>query len=120
MARSWGILPVSDMICAQQFPRHPFHHNVGIVPALVGNHLHDAGVIELFADLLLALEALEEDGVALHLGVGNLDGHGLSGAQVGALEDRGHAAAGDQAVDLEVVELFASVDRDHGWRLVSR
>ena len=77
-------------------------------------------MIELFADLFLALEALEEDGVAFHLRMGNLDGDGLSRAQVGALVDRGHAAAGDQAFNLEVVELFAGVDRDHGWRVGSR
>jgi hypothetical protein len=40
---------------------------------IVGEHLHDARVIEMFADLLLALKALGEDLVAVHLRVGKLN-----------------------------------------------
>jgi hypothetical protein len=70
-------------------------------------------MIELLSDLLFTLEALEKDWVALHLRVWNFDGNTLARAQVRGLEDRGHAAAGDQTLNLEVVEFFACVDRNH-------
>jgi hypothetical protein len=46
--------------------------------------------------------------------MGNLDGNGLTGAEVRALVDGSHAAAGNQPFNLKVVELLASVDADHG------
>ena len=67
-------------------------------------------MIERLADLLFALEAIEEDGIAFHFGVGDFDGDGAAGAKVGGAKDGGHAAAGDDAVDAVMIELIAGVD----------
>jgi hypothetical protein len=59
------------------------------------------------------LEAFKEDGVALHLGVRDLDGHGFSRAGVNPFVNGGHAAAGYELFDLVVIELITGVDRSH-------
>jgi hypothetical protein len=56
------------------------------------------------------MEAIEEDRIAFHFGVRNLNGDQASGTQVSALENRGHAAACRNAFNLVVIELFAGVD----------
>ena len=60
---------------AEQLPFGPFHHHVVLTAVIVGNHLHDARMIEMFADFLLALKTRGEDLVIDHLGVGKLDGY---------------------------------------------
>ena len=70
-------------------------------------------MIELGADLLLALEALEENRIALHLGMRNLDGDLAAGAKVGGAEDGGHAAAGHQGFDAVVIELVPGMEGCH-------
>ena len=67
-------------------------------------------MIEGLADFLFAVEAVEEDRIAFHFRVGNFDGDGAAVAEVGGAENGGHAAAGDDAVDAVVIELFAGVD----------
>ena len=67
-------------------------------------------MIELPADLLFALKAVEEERVAFHFGMGNFDGDGASVAQVGAAKDGSHAAAGDEVFDAVMVELIARVN----------
>ena len=58
-------------------------------------------MLQLPPDRFLALEAAEKGRIALELHEGDLQGHGLAGLQVDALEDRGHAAAADQFRDLK-------------------
>ena len=69
--------------------------------------LDDVGVIEALPDLLLALEALEEDHVALELEVRDLERDGLAADGILRLEDRRHPAPGDELGDLVLVELVA-------------
>ena len=92
---------------AQQPPFHPFHRHVHPAGVKLRQHLHHAGMIEFAADFGLAMEAIEEKRIALQFGMGNLEGHHASVAQVGGAEDGGHAAARDQAVDAVMIELVA-------------
>ncbi len=62
------------------------------------------------ADVFFALEAVVHDRVALHLRMRDLDGNGGAGVEIGGLEDGGHAAGRDDALDAEVVELVAGMD----------
>ena len=66
------------------------------------------------ADVCLALESLEEGGVALDLGVGDFDGDLRAGASVDGAEDGGHAAGGHQLFEVVVVELIAGVNGEVG------
>ena len=64
------------------------------------------------------MEALKEDGIALHLGVRDLDGYRAPRAGVDPPVNGGHAAAGHELFDLVVIELITGVDRIHeviGW-----
>ena len=70
------------------------------------------GMVELFADAGLALEAVEEDRIGLHIGVRNLQRHLAVVAHVGGAIDGGHAAAGNR--------LFNAVEIDLRSRLQSR
>ena len=78
-------------------------------PALLARlqHLDDVGVIELLPHLLLALEALEEDDVALQLRVRDLERDLGAAVAVDRLEDRRHSAAGQELAELVLVELFS-------------
>ena len=81
---------------AQQAALHPLHHHVDPAAVAVRQHFHDAGMIQLFADLGLALEAVEEHRVGFHLRMRDLDGDLAAVAHIGGAKNRGHAAAGDQ------------------------
>jgi hypothetical protein len=70
-------------------------------------------VFDLLADLLLAVEPLVEDHVALELDVGHLEGDGGAGELVARLEDRGHPAPREQAGELVLVELVADDEIAH-------
>src|SRR5437870_5392081 len=92
---------------AQALALHQLHRHVH--PALVAGleELDDVGVIEPLPDLLLALEALEEDHVALELEVRDLERDRLAADGILRLEDRRHPAPGDELGDLVLVELVA-------------
>jgi hypothetical protein len=59
------------------------------------------------------MKALKEDGIALHLGMRNLDGHGAARAGIDSFVNGGHAAAGHEFFDLVVIELITGSDRSH-------
>ncbi len=108
-----GLLGGERVLAEQRSQRtalHVLHHHVH--PALLGGgeHLHHVGVVQPLADLVLAPEALVEDHVALELYVRNLERHGLAADGVDGLEDGGHAAAGQELGELELVEQIAD-----GW-----
>ena len=84
-----------------------------LAAVVVGEDLHDAGVIELLADFLFAMETVEEYRVGFHFRMRNLDGDGSAVAQVRAAKNRRHAAAGDQAFDAVVIELVAGMEFAH-------
>src|SRR5882724_39357 len=78
-------------------------------PALVTRleELDNVGVIEPLPDLLLPLETLEEDHVALELQVRDLERDGHAGGGVLRLEDGRHPTPGDELGDLVLVEFVA-------------
>src|SRR5215475_8487239 len=98
---------------AQQPAVNPLHRHIELTVIEVGKNFHHAGMIEFFAYLLLALEAVVEDRIRFHLGVGNLDGDGLARALVNGTKNRGHAATGGNAFNAVMVELIASVEKGH-------
>ena len=110
-ARSGGnlLLLVEDL--AQQASVHPLHDHVDLAAIVIGEDLHHAGMIQGLADLFLALKAIKQDRIALHLGMRNLDGDLPAVAQIGAAKDGGHAAAGDKALNAVVIELIAGMER---------
>ena len=110
IARSGGkfLFGVQDL--AQQLSIHPLHDHVDLAAVVVGVHLHDAGMVELFADFLFAAKAVEKNRIAFHFRVGDFDGDGAAGAEIGAAKNGGHAAASDHAVDAVMIELFAGTD----------
>ncbi len=74
-----------------------FHHKVDAGLFLGREDADDVGVIELLADLLLMHGSAPKNAdVALELHVRHLQGDLPAGALVDRLEDRGHAAAGEQ------------------------
>ena len=107
-------LLVEDL--TQQPAVNPLHDHVDPAAAILGHHLHNAGVIQLRADLLLPMEAVEENRVALHLRMRNLDGNRATGAQICTAKDRGHAAAGGDAFNAVVIELIARMEWSHWQR----
>jgi hypothetical protein len=66
-------------------------------------------MIELPADIRLAVEAIEEERIALEFGVRNLNCDLSAGANVRATKDRGHAAAVNQAIDPVVADPVAGL-----------
>ena len=60
-------------------------------------------MVELEADLLLAPETVESGRIAFDLQVGHFQRHRLAGLPVIGLEQRGHAALGDDIGDLKPV-----------------
>ena len=95
----------------QQPPLDPLddHVEAAALFAVVG--LHHAGVVQFLADLLLALEALDQDRVGLHLRQRNLDGHLPAVVQVGGPVEHRHAAVGNGGLDAVVVERFSGFKR---------
>src|SRR5207245_4606831 len=94
------------------------HYQVDLAAAVLGDHFHHAGVVHGLADFLLTMKALEEDRVALHLGMRDLDGNRAAGAQVDAAKDRGHTAARRNAFDAVMIELIAGMEWGHQRRRV--
>ena len=103
----------------QQPPVHPLddHVDAAALFAVVG--LHHAGVVQRLADLLFAIEALEQDRVGFHLRVGHLDGHLLAGLLVGRLVKHRHAGAGNRRVDAVVVKRLSGFKLSSWWCLSS-
>src|ERR1700735_5531552 len=64
---------VEDIAQAASF--HPFHHHGYAFRIVDLQHFHDAGMIELPADIRLPLKAAVENHVGFHLGEGDFDGH---------------------------------------------
>ena len=62
-------------------------------------------MVESFADAGLALEAIEEDGIGFHIGVGNLQGHHPVVAHIRGAKDGCHPAAGNGRLDAVIVDL---------------
>ena len=70
--------------------------------------LDDVGVVEALPHRFFALEAFEEDDVALELRVRDLErDHGAAVLAVDGLEDRRHSAAGQQLAELVLIEPVA-------------
>ena len=101
---------------AERFAFEKLHDDIG--PALVFDRkdLQQARMIERLADFLFALEARKEGRIAFEPHERHFHGDGLARFRIGRLEDRGHAAAADDAVDLEaVVQHIADFDLEgHG------
>jgi hypothetical protein len=73
----------------------------------------DVRVIELLPDLLLAVEPLVEDDVALELRVRDLERDGRAAEGVPCLEDRRHAAPGEERFELVLVQPVADDEIAH-------
>src|SRR5205823_8442955 len=93
---------------------------VDLAASVFGDHLHHAGLVHSLADFLLTMKALEEDRVALHLGMRDLDGNRAAGAQVRASKDRGHTAARRNAFDAVMIELITRMEWGHRRRRSGR
>ena len=70
-------------------------------------------MIELLRGRLLAPESFVEDDVGLVLDERDLEDHGPTRRVVHGLEERGHAAAGQELRDLVAVEHVAEVEIAH-------
>ena len=73
-------------------------------------------MVQLFADGCFALEAIEEDRIGFHVGMGNFQRDDAIVAHVGGAKDRCHAAAGDGRFDAVGVDLragFNGVEKAH-------
>src|SRR5712664_135121 len=92
---------------AQALALDQLHHRVHAALVTGLEELDDVGVIEPLPDLLLPLEALEEDHVALELQVRDLERDRHAGGGVLRLEDGRHPTAGDELGDLVLVEFVA-------------
>jgi hypothetical protein len=67
-------------------------------------------MVEHRADVLLALEAVEQYRIALHLGMRDFDRNRRTCIDVYSAKDRGHAAAGNQVIDAVIVEGIAGME----------
>jgi hypothetical protein len=76
----------------------------------VREDFHHPGVVQGLPDFFLAMEAVEENRIAFHLGMRDLEGYGTAGARIRSAENGGHAAAGSETVYPVVIELFPGVD----------
>jgi len=94
---------IEDM--PQQAPFAPFHDHVDAGAFFTAKDAHHHGMLQAFADGSLALKAVEEDRIGLHVGVGNLEGESAAIAQIGGLVNGGHAAARNLRVDAVGVDL---------------
>src|SRR5947207_902906 len=111
-----GELPLLVQNLPEQPPLHPLHDHVDLAASVLGDHLHHAGVVHGLADFLLTMKALEEDRVALHLRMRDLDGNRTARAHVRGAKDRGHAAARRHAFDAVMIELIARMEWGHRRR----
>ena len=68
--------------CTQRSPVDPLHDHIQSAAVFAVKGFHDAWMVKMQANLLLTLETLQEDGVGLHLDVGNLQEYLLSVTQV--------------------------------------
>ncbi|MGA3100880.1 MAG: hypothetical protein ABSD61_03365 [Terracidiphilus sp.] len=84
---------------AQETAVTPFHDHINAGAAIPSVNLHHVGMAKACADLRFALEAVGEDGIGFHVGMGNLESNGAAVARIGCAKDRGHAALGDGRVD---------------------
>ena len=98
---------------AQQAAVHPFQDHVAAAALFIVVYTNNAGVIELLADFLLALEAVKQDRVGFHFLMGNLDRDGAPVARVRPAKNRGHAASGDQGIDAVMVERITGMEVAH-------
>jgi hypothetical protein len=69
--------------------------------------MHDAGMLELFANGQFALEAAVKRGVAFEFRVRDFDGDELAGSKVRGAVDARHASAHDKCFDAEVLKPLA-------------
>ena len=106
-----GALLIEDG--AEQAAFDPLDDHVEAGALLVVEGFDDAGVVEFLADLLLAAEALEEDGVCFEFGVGDFDGDGAAGEHVSGLVKGGHAAARNRGLEQVMVQRVASFQSCH-------
>ena len=77
---------------AQETALAPLHDHVNTRALVAAKDVHDIGMVQPFANGRLALEAVEEDGIGFHVGVGNLERNRASIARVAGAVDRGHPA----------------------------
>ena len=103
MARSCSEAALLGKYLTQKPSGNPFHHDVRARTLRVGEGPHDIGMVEHGANLLFALETVDEAGVGG--GVGNLDGDLAAVAEIGGAINGGHRALGDTCVEAEAVEL---------------
>ena len=76
-------------------------------------------MVEPLADGGFALEAIEEDGIGFHVGVGNLEGHAAAVARIGGAVNGGHPAARHLRIDavrIELLSRFQGVVKSHARR----
>ncbi len=99
----------------QQPALSPLHDHVSAAALLVVVGPHNAGVIEKLANLLFALEALEEHRVGFHLRQRHLDRHVMAVVVVERLVQHRHAAGGNLRFDQVVVEHFSGFKVSHGF-----
>jgi hypothetical protein len=62
------------------------------------------------ADLVFALEPVEEHGVGFHRRVGHFQRDGAAVAEIGGAVDGGHSALGNGRVDAVIVDLLARLN----------
>jgi hypothetical protein len=111
--RSGGLLLLVEDL-AQKPAVHPLHDHVNLAPVFVDIDLHYAGMVHVLADFLFTAKTVEEERVALHFGMRNLDGDLATVAQVSGAEDGSHAAACDKFIQTVVIELLVDANRSHG------
>src|SRR4029077_2856378 len=106
--RGGFFLLVEDL--TQQPALNPLHHHVDLATVAVRVYVHNAGMIDGLANIFFTVKAIEENRVSFHFGMGNFDGDGFARARIRGAKDGSHSAAGDDAVNPVVIELFAGVD----------
>ena len=62
-----------DQNLAKQAAFHPLHHHIDAAVAVGWKYLHHVRMVQRRADILLALEAVEQYRIALHLRMGDFD-----------------------------------------------
>lgn len=67
---------------AQWAAFHPLRDHVNAAGVVLRQDLHDAGMIELAAEVGFTVEAVKKEGIALEFRVRNLDGYRRTGAHV--------------------------------------
>ena len=112
-----GQLLLFDENLTKQPAIHPFQHHIDAALFLVLIHLHDGGVVELFADLLFAAKTIEQERVGFRFGMRDLQGDGTAVAHILGAIDGGHAAARHQLFDLVIVELIVGMEESSEARV---